>query len=75
MVEPRSTGAPGPSPSALVGITPPPDLTTAPEPHSASLRHALADRYSLPPEAFVVCAGTASLLHHLVARSSASGGG
>ncbi|WP_018909240.1 aminotransferase class I/II-fold pyridoxal phosphate-dependent enzyme [Salinispora arenicola] len=75
MFEPRPTSTYGPSPVGLAGITAPPDLTTAPEPHSASLRHALADRYSLPPEAFVVGADTAILLHHLVARAAASGGG
>lgn len=75
MVEPRTTSICGTSPVGFAGITPPSDLTTAPEPHSAGLRHALADRYSLPPEAFVVGAGTAGLLHHLVARAAASGGG
>lgn len=74
MAEPR-TGSFGPSPAALAAITRVPDLSAAPDPHSARLREALARRYALPPEAFVVGAGTASLLHHLVARTAASGGG
>ncbi|MBF9132736.1 aminotransferase class I/II-fold pyridoxal phosphate-dependent enzyme [Plantactinospora sp. S1510] len=75
MVEPRPPSAPGPPPDALAAITRPPDLTTGPGSRSASLRNALADRYSVPPEAFVVGAGTASLLHHLIAQAAVSGGG
>jgi histidinol-phosphate aminotransferase len=66
------TGELGPSPAALAALTELPDLTRAPEPNSTTLQRALADRYELPAEAFLVGPGVASLLHGLVARHAAA---
>jgi histidinol-phosphate aminotransferase len=63
----------GPSPAALAMLTTPPDLTAAPDPDSRLLRQALAEHYRLPPEAFVVGPGVASLLHGTVSRAAAAG--
>jgi histidinol-phosphate aminotransferase len=59
------------SPAAVAALHTGVDLSTRPDPHSATLRAALADRYDIPADAFLVGPGAAALLHGTVARHAA----
>jgi histidinol-phosphate aminotransferase len=65
---------PGPSPAALAAIHGFQDAGAAPDPDAGPLRQAIADHFDIPVDAVCVGAGTAALLHAVIARQAPRGG-